>query len=274
MTSLAELERRVREGRRFDAVEASHLHRATREDDWSFLRGREAVRDAAMADVALDGPGPLRILHDLGDMIAFETHRGWAGHRWVSREGGRVLNVTAVDDGMGRARGRGLEIAAEARRRGAALPTHAPLGELRAGRGQLATTRQAVLPSGFPDAARPFADAMHLIWNARALGSIGPRAWTGPDGASGDAASYADWLAGLLAELPDLVLLFERGVAAHGKVALLWRIHGHDAHGRRIRAIGSNVLTLAGGAVVAEDLLIDTLAVAASPFRPRFDYGD
>lgn len=279
MTDLATLEIGVRTHRAFDAVERAYLHRAVRADDYGRTRGRVAIRDAMVVEIAEGGAGPVRIVEDLGDMIVFETAAGWRAHRWVRRDGDRILNEILVRDGAARARAIGLD-AADAARRGAGSPAHAPLGELRAGLGQLATTRHAALPHDFSDAARALADAMHRVWNGRALGNIGSRRWRGPNGMQGDAEVAAAWLTGLFAALPDAVLLFERAVVMGDRVALLWRLHGHHladglgyaATGRRVRCHGSSVLTLADGAVTDEDTLLDTHALIAQLHRPLIAY--
>ncbi|TRW17752.1 ester cyclase [Glacieibacterium frigidum] len=280
MSDLAALETAVRSHRAFDAVENAYLHRAWRDDDYGRTRGRAAIRDAAIAEIAEEGAGPVRIVDDLGDMIVLETAAGWRAHRWVRRDGERIVAETLIRDGAARARALGRDFGAEALRRGAGSPAHAPLGELRAGLGQFATTRQAALPHDFPDAARDLAHAVHRVWNGRAFGEIGARRWTGPDGRSGDGEAAAAWLTELFAALPDAVLLFERAIVAPDRVALLWRLHGHHladgfgvaATGRRVRCHGSSVLTLIDGVVQAEDTLLDTLALATQLHRPAISY--
>ncbi len=278
MSALAALEVAVRGHAAFDAIDRAYLHRAVRRDDHGDVRGRERIIDAAIAEFAVAGTGT-RIVHDLGDMIVFEA-QGWRGHRWARRDGERILAETIVVDGVARCRALGGDPVEAARQLGAANPVHAPLGELRAGLGQLATAGRATLPHDFPAAARGHADAMHRVWNARALGATAAADWRGPEGLAGDAAAAAAWLGTLFAALPDAVLLFERAVVGEDRVALLWRLHGHHvpgfavmANARRIRCHGSTMLSLDDdGAVVAEDTLIDTLALAAQLHRPVIDY--
>lgn len=280
MSDLAELETSVRAHRAFDAIESAYLHRAWRDDDYGRTRGRAAIRDAALAEIAEEGAGPVRIVDDLGDMIVVETAAGWRMHRWVRRDGERIVTETLIRDGAARARALGRDFGADAARRGAESAIHAPLGELRAGLGQFATTRDAVLPHDFPDVARRHADAMHRVWNGRAFGRLGEARWRGPDGCEGNGETAAGWLTGLFAALPDAVVLFERAIVAPDRVALLWRLHGHHiadgfgvvATGRRVRCHGSSVLTLTNGAVVAEDVLIDTLALVAQLHCPVIEY--
>lgn len=280
MSGLAALETAVRGHRAFDAIEGAYLHRAWRDDDYGRMRGRAAIRDAAVAEIAEEGAGPVRIIDDFGDMIVFETAAGWRAHRWVRRDGTRIVAETLIRDGAARARSLGRDSGAAAAQRGAASPVHAPLGELRAGLGQFATTRHAALPHDFPDAAHGLAHAMHRVWNGRALAEIDTRSWHGPEGRQGDGAAAAAWLTELFAALPDAVLLFERAVVAPDRVALLWRLHGHHladgfgiaATGRRVRCHGSSVLSLEDGAVVAEETLLDTLALATQLHRPVVNY--
>lgn len=277
--TLAEIEIAVRERREFDLLERTHLHRATREDGFGVVVGRENVRDAAIADTVSGKGGPVAIVHDLGDMIVFETE-GWHGHRWVRREGGRIADEWVIVDGAARARLLGLDLADEAVRRGASSAQHPPLGELRSGRGQLGTPTAAIVPRDFPEDARSVADDFHRVWNARAFGAIGPCRWRGPDGVDGDETSYAAWLASLMTALPDSVVMIERGIVVGDRVALLWRLHAHHpgdgpgvpAAGKRVRAIGSSVIVSSDGAIVAHDLMIDELAVAAQLHRPVIGY--
>jgi hypothetical protein len=268
VTALADIERAVRERRDFSCFETAYLHRAWQEDAWGRIRGRDRIRDAAIAAAAEEAAGPVRIDQDLGDMIAFTTVAGWRGHRWAIREGGLILGDIAVTDGAARAEAIGRTVAEEAVRLGAAAPLHAPLGELRAGRGQLASGDLPDLPPGFPDAAHPAASWLHTLWNARAFDRAAPD-WRGPAEAGGDGTAL---LLGLIAAMPDAVLLIERAIVTGDRVAILWRLHGHQAGAARVRAIGSSVLTLAGDDVVAEDMMIDTLAMRATAHRPVIDY--
>lgn len=278
MSVLADTEIAIRERRAFDVFDATHLHRAAREDGFGVVTGRDSLRDATIA-VTADEAGPVAILHDLGEMIVFQTS-GWRGHRWARFEGGRILGETVIVDGAARSRALGRDVAKEAVRIGAGSPVHAPLGELRSGRGQLGTPAAAILPRDFPEAARGVADSLHWVWNARALAATDRCDWRGPDGAEGDEATYADWLSRLFAALPDAVVMIERGVVATDRIGLLWRLYGHHladgfgmaATGKRVRAIGSSVFTIRDGAVVAHDLLVDELAIAAQLHRPVIRY--
>jgi hypothetical protein len=265
---LADIEQAVRERRDFAVFEAAYLHRAAIEDAIGTVKGRDRVRAARMAASAEEPAGPVRIRIDMQDMIVFETEQGWCGHRWVRREGGRILAETEILDGAARAQAIGIEARdVAARRIGAAHPVHPPLGELRAGRGQLATSPSPLLPPDFPNAARPAAQYLHRVWNARAFDRVAAR-WTGPAEAGGDAAAF---LLRLFTQLPDAELMIERALVDADRTALLWRLHGHHANGRRARAIGSSVLTLSGEAVVAEEMMIDALFIQAARYQPLID---
>lgn len=271
MSALAELEVAVRTHRAFDRIDTAYLHRAVREDGFGLVRGRDAICAAAIAALADEGHGAVEIVHDVGDMVVFRAAGGWRGHRWVWREGERILRETLIVDGAVRARSLGRDVDAEALRLGRTNRSHAPLGELDAGRGQCAATA-AVLPHAFPAAARPFAEALHDAWNRRALGGVAAHDWQGPDGRHGNAAEHADWLVHMLALLPDAVLLFERGLVASDRVALLWHLHGHTS-GVRVRVPGSTVFVLDRGVVVGEETMLDSLAIAAQLHRPMIEYG-
>ena len=75
------------------------------------------------------------------------------------------------------------------------------------------------------------------------------------------------------------MLLFERAIVGEGQIALLWRLHGHHLGpglggtpaGRRVRALGSSLLTMAGTEVAVEETMIDLLALRAQPHRPVID---
>ncbi|MGL5837579.1 MAG: hypothetical protein ACRCY3_03670, partial [Sphingorhabdus sp.] len=146
---LADLETALRRDRKLALLADSHVHRATREDSLGIIKGRDAIQAAWLAE----DEAAITIDADLGEMIAY-TVDGWRGHRWIWREDGRVLREVVVED-----RGRARIAPAE----------HPPLGELRLGEGQYAAGRDALLPPGFPEEARPVADRLHRAWNGRSL---------------------------------------------------------------------------------------------------------
>ena len=278
--SLAELETATVNDRRFDLIDSTHLYRATVEDAFGTVHGREAVRDRRMAEAqAIVGDG-ISIQVDLGDMIVFEAGAGWSGHRWASREGDRIVGETLIVDAGLRAMKAGLDVEAEAAALGGAHPAHAALGELRPGRGQLAEDQSPQLPHDWPAGAKDAATLLHCVWNTRAIGLIDTGRWIGPDGLSGDAAVQMRWTADLIAALPDVVLLFERAIVSGNRVAILWRLHGHHlgaglGHpptGKRVRALGSSVLTIADGRVVEDRTMLDTLALRTQLHRPEISY--
>ena len=236
MSDLAELERALREDSAFARLASSHSHRAVREDSLGFTVGR----DALLADWVTSVQQPLSITADLGEMIAFVVgaeSEGWRGHRWVEREDDLILREVLVED-------RSHERIAPA--------AHPPLGELRAGTGQYAAGDCAILPPGFPPAAKALADRMHRAWNGRAF----------------DLYS-ADWLTALVSELPDATFYFERAIVADTQIALFWRVHGHGAKGQRIRLIGSSLFSSGGS---SDETVVDFAAMRAQAGRNLIDY--
>lgn len=278
MSGLAAIERAVREARDFSRFDETYLHRAWRENALGRVRGRDRIRAGALAQAAEEPAGTLEVPTQIDGgaraMIAFAC-AGWRGHRWAQFEGQAIVGDIEVLDGMARASALGADVESEAPRLGREAPMHAPLGELRSGRGQLAEPDEPILPPQFPAAARPAAKYLHRVWNRRDLSAI-PAQWQGPAEASEGGPSF---VLGVLAALPDAVLTIEAGLTGERQVAVLWRLHGHHLgqgwglpSGKRIRAIGSSVFSLDGNTVAAEDMVIDTLAMRAGAFRPVIDY--
>lgn len=236
MSDLAKLECALREDSAFAQLATSHSHRAVREDSLGFIVGR----DALLADWVASGTQPLSITADLGEMIAFVVGaqgQSWRGHRWVEREDDLILREVVVEDRL---------------HERVAPAGHPPLGELRAGTGQYAAGDCAILPPGFPAAAKALADRMHRAWNGRAFDLY-----------------RADWLSALVAELPDATFYFERAIVAGEQIALLWRVHGHGANGQRIRLIGSSLFSNGGS---NDETIVDVAAMRAQASRELIDY--
>ncbi len=230
MSDLASLEASLRRDRNLAALADSHVHRATREDSLGIIKGRDAITAAWVNEDASD----ITITADLGEMIAYKNN-GWHGHRWVWREEGRTLREVVIED------------------RGAAKsapPAHPPLGEIRSGEGQYAAGDSALVPPGFPEEARNIANWLHKAWNGRAFNLYDRQ-----------------WLPALIRLLPDATFYFEHAVVGEKQTAILWRMHGHDATGQRIRLIGSSVLT--GD---ADETVIDHAAMAAQLGREIISY--
>ncbi len=206
VSDLATLENALRHERNLAALADSHVHRATREDSLSVIKGRDAITAAWVNEHAAH----VSITADLDDMIAYKA-KGWHGHRWVWREEGRILREVAIED-------RGEETTAPL--------VHPPLGELRSGTGQYSAGNSALLPPGFPEGARDIADRLHQAWNGRAF-DLYDRAW----------------LPALIRQLPDAAFHFEHAIVGEMQTAILWRVHGHHANGHRVRLIGSSVFT-------------------------------
>ena len=230
MSPLAALETALRRDRAYAQLADSHAHRATREDSLGIIKGRDAITAAWINEDTAD----ITITADLGDIIAYKT-KGWHGHRWVWREGGRILREVVVED-------RGEPKMAPS--------AHPPLGELRSSQGQYAAGDTAILPLGFPDEARDIANWLHKAWNGRAFNLYG-RAW----------------LPALVRALPDATFTFEHAIVGERQTALLWRVHGHHANGQRVRLIGSSIFT--GD---ADETVIDHAAMAAQLGRELIDY--
>jgi hypothetical protein len=244
LSPLATLETALRRDRAYASLAASHVHRATREDSLGMIKGREAITAAWVNEGASD----ITITADLGtagldEMIAYKVKgakQSWQGHRWVWREAGRILREVVVED-RGEAK--------------IAPPVHPPLGELRAGVGQYAAGDNAVLPPGFPEAARDIADWLHQAWNGRAFNLYD-----------------RDWLPALIRALPDATFHFEHAIIGERQTAILWRVHGHhvsgpNSTGQRVRLIGSSVFT--GD---ADETVIDHAAMAAQVTREIIAY--
>ena len=236
MSALADLETALRRDRNLAALADSHVHRATREDSLCLIKGRDAITAAWVNEDASD----ITITADLGGMIAYKV-KGWHGHRWVWREEGRILREVVIED-------RGETKIAP--------PTHPPLGELRSGEGQFSAGDSAILPPGFPEAARDIANWLHQAWNGRAF-NLYDRA-----------PKERGWLPALVRQLPDATFTFEHAILGERQTAILWRMMGHHAGGQRVRLIGSSVFT--GD---ADETVIDHAAMAAQLGRVVIDYG-
>ena len=128
---------------------------------------------------------------------------------------------------------------------------HPPLGELRSGQGQYDAGDKAILPLGFPESASVIADWLHQAWNGRAFNLYG-RAW----------------LPALIRALPDATFHFEHAIVGEQQTAILWRVHGHHASGRRVRLIGSSVF--AGD---ADETVVDHAAMVSQLAGEVIDYG-
>lgn len=273
MIALGEIARSVRERSDLSVFDRSHLHRAWIEDSFGRVRGRDRIRDRATAALAEEGPGPIGLTAESETFLAWEAAGGWRGHHWAVREEEWIVGDTEVLDGAARAASLGRNVEAEAARIGAACPMHAALGELRAGQGQLAPAEEPDLPHGF--GAPAAAAYLHRVWNARALHLL-PGEWRGPAEGGSDATGF---VLRVLTALPDATCLFERGCDVDGRAAVLWRLIGHHLgpgfgapSGKRVRLIGSSLISIVDGVVSAEDMLVDTLALRATAHRPLIDY--
>jgi hypothetical protein len=259
--ALAELERDWRERRALGRFADAYLHRAVHETSIGHVHGRDALTADALRELAELPPQTVTIEADLGDMIAYRIESGagsWRGHRWARREGGRIAAEILVEETEARCVAAGSNAAEAARKLAASIPAHHPLGELSAGRGQLAAAADVPLPPGFPEAAHAAAQWLHRLWNGREL----------------DLAPESGLEARLLSQTLGAVLLVEQGIAAGDRVAILWRLHGQHATkpGRRLRLIGSSLFTVENGKIVADATLVDELAIAVQLRQPLLDY--
>ena len=240
MSELAKIEIALRCHLEYARLADTHTQRSSLEDSWEIVKGRERI----LARWVAQGRQEAAITADLGEMIAFTVRQGerhWPGHRWVTREQGRILREIVIEDS-----GIARQAAAE----------HPPLGELRAGTGQLPAGGTAILPAEFPEAARPLAHRLHRAWNGRAFDLFS-----------------ADWLTLLVQALPDATFYFERAVVAEDRIALLWRVFGHHASGRRIRLIGSGLFTAAPiGEFRCDEIVLDHASFTAQMNKPVIDY--
>jgi hypothetical protein len=256
-------------------MEAMYLHRARREDSLGALVGRDALIADDLALAALGGSVAVEAAEFVRDVatltVTVDGKRGEAvalQHRWAMREGARVLREVVVADRLALATAMGQDIDAWAREIGANRPAQPPLGELRSGRGQLGAGDRAW---GCKERPR-VADALHRIWNGRCLDGIVSLyaedvAWSGPGGRMGDATALRRWLTRLLARLPDATLVLEDAREEGGRVALLWRLFAHEG-GVRMRLVVSQLLTMDGDRIVADETLLDELALEATRHRP------
>jgi hypothetical protein len=231
VSELADLEIALRQDRAYAQLANSHAHRATREDSLGLIKGRDAITTVWVKEDASD----ITITADLNSMIAFKVkgqQQSWHGHRWVWREDGHILREIVVED-------RGQTKFAP--------PIHSALGELRSAKGQYAAGDTAILPPGFPEDARDFANWLHQAWNGRAF-NLYDRAW----------------LPALVRALPDATFYFEHAVVGDTQTAILWRVHGHHDSGQRVRLI-----VLDGD---ADETVIDHAAMTAQVGRELISY--
>jgi hypothetical protein len=237
--SLGQLEQDLRTKRALGEIARAYSHRARREDCLGFLIGRDAI----LADWTNQPPSYVTILHETSDMVVYKVaidDRTWIGHRWVHWEDGRIVSETLIEN-------QGLLCTAP--------PIHAPLGELRAGRGQFDAGDQAILPKGFCAAAVGLVTVLHQAWNGRALNLYD-----------------AYWLTSLLKLLPDATFYFERAQAQADHISLLWRVLGHHKSGQRVRLIGSSVMAWDGLEIQSDQTCLDFAALDAQLVREIVTY--
>ena len=243
-----------------------YLHRARRETCFGTLVGRDAItaEDLKLA-ATIEPEVSVRVRSCSPSLSIVEIDRPDGSrerqHRWLAREGERVVRETVVGAYGGATEGELHALAAQA-------PLHPPLGEVRSGRGQLA----AGATSWFSDGPGWLLDALHRIWNGRRFDEIerlyAPGAtWSGPDAQSGGPALFRSWIMRLLARHPDATLLFERAEEVGDSVALLWRLIVHQ-DGRRCHMLGSSLMAVADGRVIEDETVLDLAALEFLAGRP------
>ena len=243
-----------------------YLHRARRETCFGTLVGRDAITAANLelaATIAPDVSVRVRSCTPSLTIVAIDRPDGSRErqHRWLWREGERVVRESVVGAYGGGNEQKLQAIAAQA-------PLHPPLGEVRSGGGQLA----AGATSWFSDGPDWLLDALHRIWNGRRFDEIerlyAPGAtWSGPDAQNGGPELFRSWIMRLLARHPDATLLFERAEEVGESVGLLWRLIVHQ-EGRRCHMLGSSLMVVADGRVVEDETLLDLAALEFLPSRP------
>ena len=246
---------------------ATHLHRATRLTSLYWLQGREALIAADLADLVARNGHAAETMSATGAMVTVQlrgAHGAWSRHVWSRREGARVIAETVVEDGDARLAALGIDPIGETARLAARHRPTEPFGELHAGTGQLAASPHAVLPPDFPEAAGPLAHALHRLWNGGqytdAMAPWHPAVrWSGAGNTVGDRTALRDWIMRWRARFADAVILFETAAVGDDRIAVLWRLHGTTAS-RRIRLLGSTLVTVTDGLIVADETLLDPVA--------------
>ena len=244
-----------------------YLHRAHRVTGGSGLAGRDSIRSALAGQVAPDPEQRVTVDSDLGDVVAVTVAGGGnraslRSHHWLTLEDSRIAHELVVgDDGTAD--------------QGSPWALFRPLGERRAGAGQLAVGEQALLPRDPGSEARKILDGIHALWNGRDFSRVESlydeeAQWTGPSGQAGGKGDMRSWVLDLLSSLPDSWLLFERIVEHAEQLAILWRLVADEGE-RRLHLQGSTILTLAGGRIVRDDTLIDEAGLAAQRTQPIID---
>jgi hypothetical protein len=150
-----------------------------------------------------------------------------------------------------------------------------PLGERRAGQGQLAIGSEALLPEEVSDRARTAADALHAAWNRLSFAPLQSLyaedlQWAGPSGRKGGRHESIAWVSGLLTSLPASSLFFERVTETNERIALLWRLVADEGE-RRLWMRGSTIVTIAGSSIVEDDTVADEAALDHQRSLPLLD---
>ena len=268
--SLPDLLRASHDEADLSAVDRLYLQRAKREVQDGGRVGRDEIRVELFAEQRRHAQRELSVTPVGPDLfaVAFGAMPGNAGeaftrHHWLTIEQDRIAREIVVGD-----EAVGVEADEDSH-------VFRPLGERRAGRGQLAVAGQALLPDPVSPIAQAISDALHAAWNGLNFAPLrslfGPDlSWTGPAGRKGGVDELTDWISGCLISLPACCLLFERAVQQEDRVAFLWRLVADEGE-RRLWMRGSTILTTANDRVVEDDTVADEAMLTQQRTRPILD---
>jgi predicted ester cyclase len=280
VTSLLVFQGELRERQALGCLETLYLHRARRETPYGRVAGRGAIAAEVLDELNRFPDQVIEFGPCVGCAASFTVEAGagaarrlrYKVHHWATLEGERIASEVVIRDEGAICTQLGLDPEARARAIGEKSPVFRPLGELRSGQGQLSTDRHALLPVPVSAVSGAVIDAWHRIWNGRALDEVQAlyaeaAEWAGPSDRNGGRSEFAAWVRSILASHPDASLLFDRIEEQEGRIAILWRLFAHR-DGRRIRMLGSTFLDLRDGQVIADDTLLDEVAVLAQQHQP------
>jgi hypothetical protein len=250
----------------FGGLERQFLGRARREHSLGEVIGRDAIiaDDLRLAVSPELSSATAASFTNSAVVLALELNDGgaFAQHRWLTCEGDLIAREVLVSDAPGR------DPITNASALGELWPAQPPLGELRSGLGQYAAGPIATLEGP----CQPILDTLHRIWNGRRFDELAglysdDAVWSGPNGSAGDRDTAKRWIMRLISRLPDATLYFDKVESDGDRLAILWRLFGHEA-GVRARILGSSLLTLQAGKVVSDETLFEEHALNAIRFRP------
>jgi hypothetical protein len=268
--SFAQFLQASRERGDLDALDTLYLHRTHRQAHGRIQVGRDAIRAALIAERAGGDAQQITVETDLGDVLCISGSGGgpaWRRHHWIEWEGGRIARELVIGDSAPFDDDGGIPCG-----------MFRPLGERRAGAGQLPVGERACLAEEPSPSARRILDGMHAVWNGRDLSKLdglyeADAQWRGPSGRSGQTGDLRSWISEMLTALPDSWIswmLFERVVERGDQLAVLWRLVVDEGL-RRLHVGGSTILTLEDGRVRSDDTLIDEPGLARQRSLPMIE---